>query len=136
MRTWPVWLAIIAVSATSLAVAAQQKPAAGEPVPKYDKSTEANFKGTVEEMKDRQCPVSGGMGSHLLLKQSDGTVIEVHLSLTKFVTQYELVFQKGDALEVTGVKVKFQGVDTIFARKIKRGDDEFLFRDNDGKPLW
>ena len=38
--------------------------------------------------------------------------------------------------EVTGVKVKFEGVDTIFARKIKRGEDEFLFRDGDGKPLW
>jgi DNA/RNA endonuclease YhcR with UshA esterase domain len=47
-----------------------------------------------------------------------------------------LVFHKGDILEVTGVKVKFEGVDTIFARKIKRGEDEFLFRDGDGKPLW
>ena len=101
-----------------------------------DKATEAIFKGTVEEVKDHQCPVSRGLGSHLMLKQLDGTVIEIHLALTKFVTQYELVFQKGDALEVTGVKVKFEGVDTIFARKIKRGNDEFLFHDNDGKPLW
>jgi hypothetical protein len=76
------------------------------------------------------------MGSHLMLKQPDGTVIEVHLALTKFVTQYELAFHKGDVLEITGVKVKFEGVDTIFARKIKRGSDEFLFRDNEGKPLW
>jgi hypothetical protein len=56
--------------------------------------------------------------------------------LTKFVTQYEPPFQKGDTVEVTGVKVKFEGIDTIFARTIKRGSDEFLFRDNDGKPLW
>jgi DNA/RNA endonuclease YhcR with UshA esterase domain len=90
----------------------------------------------VEEVKDRHCPVSSGTGSHLMLKQADGMVIEVHLALTKFVTQYELVFQKGDVLEVTGVKVKFEGADTIFARKIKRGNDEFLFRDGDGKPLW
>jgi hypothetical protein len=76
------------------------------------------------------------MGSHLMLKLADGSTIEVHLALTKFVTQYELVFKKGDVLEVTGVKVKLDDVDTIFARKIKRGSDEFLFRDNDGKPLW
>ena len=101
-----------------------------------DPATEAVFKGTVEEVKDRECPVSGGMGSHLMLKLADGTSIEVHLSLTKFVNQYDLTFHKGDVLEVTGVKVKFEGVDTIFARKIKRGEDEFLFRDNDGKPLW
>jgi hypothetical protein len=39
-------------------------------------------------------------------------------------------------LEITGVQVRFQDADAIFARKIKRGTDEFLFRDNDGKPLW
>jgi DNA/RNA endonuclease YhcR with UshA esterase domain len=107
-----------------------------EPVPKYDKSTEAVFKGTVDYVRDRNCPVTGGMGSHLMLKQVEGSTIEVHLALTKFVNQYELVFHKGDVLEVTGVKVKFEGVDAIFARKIKRGEDEFLFRDGDGKPLW
>lgn len=135
MKTWRGLLAVLAMLVTTLLSAAWQKPA-GNAVPKYDKSTEATFKGTVEEVKDRQCPVGGGMGSHLTLKQSDGTVIEVHLALTKFVTQYELMFQKGDALEITGVKVKFDGADAILARKIKRGSDEFLFRDSDGKRLW
>jgi hypothetical protein len=114
---------------------AAQTPA-NEPVPKYDKSTEAVFKGTVDEVKDRQCPVSGGMGAHLVLKLTDGSSLGVHLALTKFVNQYELVFHKGDVVEVTGVKVKFEGVDTIFARKVKKGEDEYLFRDGDGKPLW
>jgi DNA/RNA endonuclease YhcR with UshA esterase domain len=134
MRTWRMF-AFCALLIVTLSALSQQKPAS-EPVPKYDKSTEATFKGTVEEVRDRQCPVSRGTGSHLMLKQSDGTLIEVHLALRKFITQYELAFQKGDTVEVTGVKVKFEGVDTIFARKIKRGSDEFLFRDNDGKPLW
>jgi hypothetical protein len=135
MKTWRGLVAVLVMLVATLLSAAWQKPP-GNGVPKYDKSTEATFKGTVEEVKDRHCPVSSGTGSHLMLKQADGTVIEVHLALTKFVTQYELVFQKGDVLEVTGVKVKFEGADTIFARKIKRGNDEFLFRDGDGKPLW
>jgi len=135
MKTWCAVAILLAASLIAAGSAAVQKPSS-EPVPKYDKSTEAVFKGTVEEVVDRQCPVSGGMGSHLMLKMIDGTSIEVHLSLTKFVNQYELVFHKGDVLEVTGVKVKFGGVETIFARKIKRGEDEFLFRDSDGKPLW
>jgi len=133
MKTWHLFL-ILALLGLSLSVAAQTTTKG--PVPKYDKSTEAAFKGTVDDVHDRACPVSGGLGSHLMLKQADGTLIEVHLALTKFVTQYELVLHKGDVVEVTGVKVKFEGVDTIFARKIKRGDDEFLFRDNYGKPLW
>jgi hypothetical protein len=76
------------------------------------------------------------VGTHLTLRQPDGSVMEVHLALSRFVRQYELVFQKGDVVEITGVKVSFEGTDTIFARKIKRRDDEFLFRDTDGKPLW
>jgi DNA/RNA endonuclease YhcR with UshA esterase domain len=135
MKSWRVVLAFAAMLMLSGSAWAAQKPESGA-VPKYDKSTEAVFKGTVDDVKDRDCPVSGGMGSHLMLKLADGKVIEVHLALTKFVTQYELVFHKGDVVEVTGVRVKFEGVDTIFARKIKRGEDEFLFRDNDGKPLW
>ena len=135
MKSWRAVLAFAAMLMLSGSAWAAQKPENGA-VPKYDKSTEAVFKGTVDDVKDRDCPVSGGMGSHLMLKLADGKVIEVHLALTKFVTQYELVFHKGDVVEVTGVRVKFEGTETIFARKIKRGEDEFLFRDNDGKPLW
>jgi hypothetical protein len=124
---------VLALFVSGIAAAQKSSDAA---VPKYDKSTEAVFRGTVDEVKDRDCPVSGGMGSHLILKLGDNNTLEVHLALAKFVNQYELVFHKGDVLEVTGVKVKFQGADTIFARKIKRGQDEFLFRDGDGKPLW
>jgi len=134
MKSWHILLLALVASLIPYRAAAQ-KPA-GASVPKYDKADEAVFKGTVDDVHDRQCPVSGGMGSHLELKQADGSTIEVHLALTKFVRQYELVFKKGDVVEVTGVKVKFEGVDTIFVRKIRRGDDEFLFRDNDGKPLW
>ena len=134
MKTWRVVLALLVVVAAASVALGTQK--AAEAVPKYDKSTEAVFKGTVDDVKDHDCPVSGGMGSHLTLKLADGSTLEVHLALKKFVTQYDLVFHKGDVLEVTGVRVKFEGVDTIFARKIKRGEDEFLFRDSDGKPLW
>jgi DNA/RNA endonuclease YhcR with UshA esterase domain len=133
MKTWRIIVVIFGILLATLSVS---QKSATEPVPKYDKSTEALFKGTVDDVKDRECPVSGGMGSHLTLKVTDGGTIEVHLALTKFVNRYELVFHKGDVLESTGVKVKFEGVDTIVARKIKRGQDEFLLRDNDGKPLW
>jgi hypothetical protein len=135
VRTWPVSTLVLVVLVVTLHASGTQN-LANEAVPKYDKAVEAVFKGTVEDVHDRNCPVSGGMGSHLMLMQADGSLIEVHLALSKFVNRYDLVFHKGDVLEVTGVKVKFKGADTIFARKIKRGNDEFLFRDNDGKPLW
>jgi DNA/RNA endonuclease YhcR with UshA esterase domain len=131
-------LALILALVTIFAPSALPAPApqAAASVPRYDPATEAVFKGTVEEVRDRECPVSGGMGSHVILKLADGSTIEVHLASTRFVKTYELVFAKGDVLEVTGSKVKFEGVDTIFAREVKRGNDVFVFRDKDGKPVW
>jgi DNA/RNA endonuclease YhcR with UshA esterase domain len=136
MKAWTVFSLIFAFAAVSTPALATPNAAARATVPKYDSATEAVFKGTVEEVRDRQCPVSGGMGAHLVLKLADGTSIEVHLAPTKFDNDYEIAFNKGDVLEVTGSKVKFEGVDTIFAREIKRGTDVFVFRDKDGKPVW
>jgi len=140
MKTWSLIIFALALMVVLCATAAPafsaQSSPAGVTVPKYDPATEAVFKGTVVEVKDRQCPVSGGLGSHVILKLADGSTIEVHLAPTKFVKTYELVFAVGDQLEVTGSKVKFEGVDTIFAREVKRGNDDFVFRDKDGKPVW
>jgi hypothetical protein len=89
MRTWRMFSLILAAAVTAMSLSAQKS---NPTVPKYDKGAEAVFKGTVEEVKDRVCPVSGGMGSHIILKLSDGSTIEVHLAATKFVNQYQLVF--------------------------------------------
>jgi hypothetical protein len=44
--------------------------------------------------------------------------------------------QTGDQIEVTGWKTEFDGVQTIFAREIKHGNDVFVFRSKDGTPAW
>ena len=138
MKTWPVLVlvAIIAVVMMAAPAFAAGKSDQGVVVPKYDPSTEVTLKGTVDEVRDRQCPVSGGMGAHLILNLGDNKTIEVHLATTKFVKSYDLEFNKGDQVEVTGSKVVFEGVETIFAREVKRGNDTFVFRDKDGKPVW
>jgi hypothetical protein len=59
-------LTFVALVLTIPTAAAAQKSQPGVSVPKYDRAAEATFKGTVEEVRDRQCPVSGGMGSHLI----------------------------------------------------------------------
>jgi DNA/RNA endonuclease YhcR with UshA esterase domain len=109
--------------------------AADSAVPKYDKATEVHLKGVVQDVRDYQCPISGTMGSHITLKADTG-MIELHLAATKYTKSYEIVFNKGDQIEVVGSRVKFEGADTILAREITRGTDTFTFRDGDGKPVW
>jgi len=129
-------LAAVALVLTIVPAAAGQKSEPGVAVPKYDRAAEATFKGTVEEVRDRQCPVSGGVGSHLILRLSASKTIEVYLATTKFVKTYDLVFNKGDLVEVVGTKVQFEGVETIFAREVTRGSETFVFRNKDGTPIW
>ncbi len=139
MKALRVIIMILTVVVLVLAItpiAAGQKSEPGVTVPKYDPKVETTFKGTVEEVRDRQCPMSGGMGSHLILRLSPSSTIEVHLASTKFVKTYDLVFNKGDMVTVVGTKVEFEGVETIFAREVTRGTETFVFRDKDGKPIW
>jgi hypothetical protein len=127
---------VVALALTIPLTIVGQKSAPGVTVPKYDPAAEATFRGTVEEVRDRQCPMSGGMGSHLILRLAPDKTIEVHLASTKFVKAYDLVFSKGDVVTVVGDKLQFEGVETIFAREVTRGSETFVFRDKDGKPIW
>ncbi len=129
-------LTLVVSVLTTTPMIAGQKSASGVTVPKYDPAVEATFKGTVEEVRDRECPMSGGMGSHLIIRLSPTQTIEVHLASTKFVKTYDLVFSKGDVVTVVGTKVQFEGVETIFAREVTRGNETFVFRDKDGSPIW
>jgi DNA/RNA endonuclease YhcR with UshA esterase domain len=104
-------------------------------VPRYNPAAEAVYKGTVADVRNRQCPVSGGMGSHIILQLGNST-IEVHLATTEFTKMAELNLRKGDQIEVTGWKTEFEGVQTIFAREVRHGQDVFVFRDKSGVPAW
>lgn len=135
------WFAILLIGAIvaltgTIPAHAGQKSDTTVTVPKYDPAAEKTFAGTVVDVVDRVCPMSGGLGSHLMLKLDDGKTIEVHLATTQFVKSFDLVFNKGDKVEVVGVKVQFEGKETIFAREVTRGSDTFTFRDKTGVPVW
>jgi hypothetical protein len=124
------------VMLASLLGAWAQTGSANAAVPKYDAKAESTFKGTVVEVRERQCPVSGSLGSHIVIKMADGKTIEAHLATAKFTHQYGLIFHTGDQVEIIGSKVMFEGVETIFAREVDRGQESFMFRDKKGVPIW
>ncbi len=104
--------------------------------PKYDFGNEVTVKGVVQEVKDFQCPASGGMGAHLVVKTDKG-LVTVHLALSKFLSEYGFGFAKGDEVQIVGAKAKVgDDENAILARKIERGNQTFTFRDKNGKPLW
>jgi DNA/RNA endonuclease YhcR with UshA esterase domain len=126
-------LAVVSLAFLTVTVAWAQVPAG---TPKYDIANEVTIKGVVQEVKDFQCPASGGMGAHLVVKTDKG-LVTVHLALSRFMSEYGLNFAQGDEVQVTGVKAKVgDDENAILARKIERGNQTFTFRDKKGKPLW
>lgn len=127
---------VLAMSAAAFAQVGPKQAAPKKVIPKYNPAAEAVYKGTVVDLRDRQCPVSGGTGSHIIMKLETGEEIEVHLATVEYTKMVEMDIPKGDAVEVTGWKTEFDGVQTIFARQVKHGNDVYVFRTKEGAPAW
>lgn len=134
-RLSKVQVLFVAMAAFAVTVNSQNTQQGSTSISNYDSATEVRLQGVVLDANDHLCPISGGMGSHLVLKTHDGTV-EVHLGAAKFVKEYQLILAKGDNVEVLGSRVIFEGKDAILAREISRGQETFVFRDANGKPVW
>ena len=117
----------IAVVALSLAQGQSTQP-------KYDLATEAKMKGTVEELKlhdkgkDKEA-------AHLTLKTTDAT-IDVYLCPKSFLDDMGSTLAKGDEVNLTGSRVKQDGVEVFLARELVKGTDTLVLRDDKGKPVW
>jgi hypothetical protein len=114
---------------------AQQKPANPE-VPKYDVASQQTISGTIQEVKDYPCPVSGSLGTHLAIKVGS-EILEAHLAPATFVKEYGLIsFKVGDSVKVVGVRAMFDGKAAILVREITVGAVTATFRDDKGRPAW
>ena len=111
-----------------------QKPPAKASGPAYDVNTEVKVKGTVDEVKmvgaDPKTKVT-----RLVLKSGTESN-EFSVCPTSFLADMGMSYVKGDELEITGSRVK-HGVDQeILVRKIVKGNDTLVLRDEKGKPYW
>jgi DNA/RNA endonuclease YhcR with UshA esterase domain len=113
---------------------AQQKPTSSD-VPKYDVASQQTVSGTIQEVKDYQCPVSGSLGTHLAIK-TGSEVLEAHLAPAAFLKEYGMSFKPGDSVKVVGVRAMFDGKPAILVREITMGDVTATFRDDKGRPAW
>lgn len=102
--------------------------------PKYDSTTEAKMKGTVEELKLPTKENAKGV-AHLLLKSGTDT-LDIYLCPKSFLDDMGATFAKGDEVVVTGSKVKQDTGDLILAREVDKGSDTLVLRDDKGKPVW
>lgn len=105
-----------------------------DPGTRYDLKTETMLTGTIDGVME--VPGTGAMsGTHLSLETTSET-IHVHLGPSQFVKKQGITFAKGDAVAVTGSRIKGDGYQAILARTVKRGSKAITLRDKNGMPRW
>jgi hypothetical protein len=71
----------------------------------------------------------------LVIKNGDDK-IHIYVCPKTFQDELGISFSKGEAIAVTGSKVKQEGADVILAKELTRGTDTLVFRDDKGEPVW
>lgn len=102
--------------------------------PKYDTSTEAKFKGTIEELK---VPPKGKEKEiEYLTIKSGADTLDIYLCPKSFIDDMGVSLAKGDEIAFTGSKVKQGDADLILAKEVEKGTDTLVLRDDKGNPVW
>jgi DNA/RNA endonuclease YhcR with UshA esterase domain len=128
-------ISAIAVIAMVLLIAGVhfERPIGVQGAALYNPANEIVIKGVVREIQEFTCPVSEGeMGEHLILRSDDG-VVQVHLAPGRILRSQKISFAPGDQISVVGSRFRFHGSNDVIAREITRGNENFVFRDHEGK---
>ena len=97
---------------------------------KYDPSAETKLTGTIEEIK-----TIGACATHVVVKTDAGNT-DVALGPSKFLKDKGLELNKGDQVEVTGVKATMRRGDIFITRQITVAGTTVNLRDEKGRPAW
>lgn len=100
----------------------------------YDTAKEVAVSGTVQDVKQMH-GMRGMTGTHLIVKTTDA-VLDVHVGPTPWLADQKYEFAAGDSLQIVGSRVTLNGVDSLIAREITKGETKMTLRDESGRPLW
>lgn len=112
----------------------QEQPRSKNTSLKYDLQAETKFKGDVEEVKVFALGTRKDFVE--LIVKSGEDKLEIYVCPKPFQDEMAITLSKGDAITITGAKVKHEEADVILAREVVRGQDTFMLRDNKGNPIW
>jgi DNA/RNA endonuclease YhcR with UshA esterase domain len=100
------------------------------PALKYDKSAEVKVKGVIDDVKTAEDTTV-----HVTLKNDKGS-LDVVIAPEKFLKEMEIIFAKGETIEVLGSQLTVDGNPVLLAREVTRNGDVMVMRDERGKGVW
>ena len=99
----------------------------------YDRAAETTVAGKILHVVPFAAP--DGVGVHFDLQGPNG-LVNVHVAPAIYIGKQNIAFYSDDQVEITGVMVDQDGNKSFVARIIKRGDQTFTLRTDEGTPAW
>src|ERR1035438_9256319 len=94
---------LVSVAALIVLLASLLGNAGTVPAPEYNKSAEVKLKGVIEDVK-----TAADNSIHLTLKSVTGS-LDVLVAPEKFLKEMEIIFAKGEMIEVVGSQLTVDG---------------------------
>ena len=101
----------------------------------YEPAQMETIKGRVEAV-DMITPLRGMHNAVALKVKTDKEILAVHLGPEWYIARLDTKIEKGDKVEVKGMRTTFDGKPAIIAAEIKKGDDVLSLRNEAGIPAW
>ena len=105
------------------------------PAPRYDPATVVDLPVVVTDVREASGE-DGLKGVRLLTRTEADAPIDVYLGPSDYIKDFEIVFVKGDRIQIIGSKVKIGGASIVLAREVRKGSTTLYLRDRNGDPYW
>jgi hypothetical protein len=101
----------------------------------YDPGTVETTQGKVVSVQ-RLFPRPGmSAGMHLLVDTGKER-LSVHLGPEWYIERQDVPLEPGDAIEVKGSRISFEGKPALVAAEVRKGAEVLRLRDDAGFPVW
>jgi hypothetical protein len=101
----------------------------------FDPATVQTVRGEVASVELINSREDMACGVCLRLRMKEGP-LSIHLGPESYVNHQRIRIEVGDAVEVTGSRVLFEGEPVIIAARVRKGNGVLRLRDARGVPAW
>jgi len=106
-----------------------------EQEPRYDPASVVDVEATVLEVRDAPQNKTSAKGIFLLVKTERET-IDVYVGPADFLKDFDIVFARGDRVQIIGSRVRSGEGYLILAREVRRRERTLYLRTRNGEPNW
>ena len=110
-------------------------PAGMDQEPQYNPALVVDVEATVLEVRDVP-QIKNSLGGIFLLVKTDRETIDAFVGPADFLKDFDIIFARGDRIQIIGSRVRSGEAFIILAREVRRRERTLYLRTRNGEPNW